>query len=126
MEVLKKTGLKELKSAMVVPMGTGMTLLLAIRGIIDHNANLQKKSQILFPRMDHKSPIKAMGLSGLNITTIESLYGKKLLDNYSSLKKNKLIAKNIEFISTHGQDAAFVPIHQLKEQINENTFGIRH
>jgi O-phospho-L-seryl-tRNASec:L-selenocysteinyl-tRNA synthase len=121
---LKKTGLKSLKSAMVVPMGTGMSLMLAIRGIMHKNDELKKKTQLVFPRMDHKSPIKAIELTGLEKITIEGTYGKHLLQNYSMLKRNERTAQHMKFIEKHGSDAVFVPINQIKESISKKTFGI--
>ena len=97
---LKKTGLKSLKGAMVVPMGTGMSLMLAIKGIMQQFEDLKSKSLMIFPRMDDKSPIKAIELAGLEGISIESMYGRTLLENYQSLKKNERISDYIKFIET--------------------------
>ena len=111
---LKKAGMKGLKGAMVVPMGTGMSLMLAICGIMHQFSEMKTKTQLIFPRMDHKSPIKAIELTGLENITVESSYGKTILDNYKSLKRNKRVADHISFIETHGTDAVYVPIQQIK------------
>ncbi|TFG17187.1 MAG: O-phosphoseryl-tRNA(Sec) selenium transferase [Promethearchaeota archaeon] len=121
---LKKTGMKTLKGAMVVPMGTGMSIMLAIRGIMHQFPDMKSKTQLIFPRMDHKSPIKAIELTGLENIIVESSYGKQLLENYQSLKRNKLIYTHANFIEEHGTDAVYVPVQQIKQQINEKTFGI--
>ncbi|MHA1452057.1 MAG: O-phosphoseryl-tRNA(Sec) selenium transferase [Promethearchaeota archaeon] len=121
---LRKTGMKGLKGAMVVPMGTGMSLMLAIRGIMHQFSEMKTKTELIFPRMDHKSPIKAIELSGLDNITVESTVGRQILENYQSLKRNKRVADHISFIETHGTDAVYVPIQQIKEIINDNTFGI--
>ena len=120
---LKKIGLKSLKGAMVVPMGTGMSIMLTIKGIMHQFDDLKDKTQLIFPRMDHKSPIKAIELAGLDNITVESSYGKNLIENYQSLKKNERTSNYIDFIKTHGMDAVFIPVQEIKQQINEKTFG---
>ncbi len=124
LHILKKTGLKSLKGAMVVPMGTGMSLMLALKGIMHQFEELRKKTELVFPRMDHKSPIKAVELAGLENITVESMYGNSILKNYQSLKRNKRITDYMDFIETHGSDAVYVPVQQIKQEINDKTFGI--
>jgi O-phospho-L-seryl-tRNASec:L-selenocysteinyl-tRNA synthase len=121
---LRKTGMKNLKGAMVVPLGTGMSLMLAIRGIMRQLPEMKTKSQLIFPRMDHKSPLKAINLTGLENITVESSYGNQILENYKSLKRNKRTSDHINFIETHGTDAVYVSAQKIQQNINENTFGI--
>ncbi|MBN2155604.1 MAG: O-phosphoseryl-tRNA(Sec) selenium transferase [Candidatus Lokiarchaeota archaeon] len=124
LNILKKHGLKSLQGAMTVPMGTGMTLMLAIKGILHQFSELTNKTQLIFPRMDHNSPRKAIELTGLENVTIESIYGKSLLDNYRTLKKNKYIEDYIKFIETHGTDAVYIPIQVIRDRITKKTFGV--
>jgi len=122
--ILKKCGLKSIKGAIVVPMSTGMTIMLVIRGIMRQFTDLKKKTDIIFPRMDHTSPLKAIELAGLECTTIESIYGEELLHHSQILKQNTSGTDFMDFINTHGVDGVYVPIQDIKDAITDSTFGI--
>jgi O-phospho-L-seryl-tRNASec:L-selenocysteinyl-tRNA synthase len=121
---LKNCGLTSLKSAMVVPLGTGMSIMLAIKGISHLFKELKSKTQILYPRMDHNSPVKAIELAGMRKIEVESTYGAQFLDKYKTLKGNKREMDYIQFINAHGTDAVYVPVQQIEKKITEHTFGI--
>ena len=68
LQALKKFGIPNLISAIVVPLSTGMSIGLsfsAIRKKVDHKI-------VLCPRIDHTSPIKGLELAGFTPRIIES------------------------------------------------------
>ncbi|MCP4761186.1 MAG: O-phosphoseryl-tRNA(Sec) selenium transferase, partial [archaeon] len=122
---IKEMGLKNIKGSIVVPLSTGMSLMLTIRGLFnkskkdaEENGTEFLKNEIIFPRMDHKSPIKALELTGMNNITVDSIIGS---DYIPSLESND---KKIEFIRKYGLDAVYIPVEKIEEKITEKTFGI--
>ncbi|WP_371806132.1 O-phosphoseryl-tRNA(Sec) selenium transferase [Candidatus Lokiarchaeum ossiferum] len=75
--LLKSLGLSNIKSSLVVPMGTGMSLGLALRGALTHfQINSTKKNMVLMTQIDHNSPIKGIKYIGAEIITIPGHFGK--------------------------------------------------
>jgi len=70
---LKKFGLPNIKSAITVPLCTGMSLALCIGALRpDWNIkDLNNKRTVLVPQIDHKSLIKGLELMGIKRKTIE-------------------------------------------------------
>lgn len=66
-DALKKFGLPNIKEAFVTPIGTGMTIALALAVA----RKLTEKTEAVYPRADHKSPIKAIELVGLEKKVVE-------------------------------------------------------
>ncbi len=70
---LKKFGLPNIKSAIIVPLCTGMSLALCIGALRPdwNNRDLNNKRTVLVPQIDHKSLIKGLELMGTKRKTIE-------------------------------------------------------
>lgn len=79
--LLKSLGLSNIKSSLVIPMGTGMSLGLALRGALTHfQIDFKKKNRVLMTQIDHKSPKKGIKYIGAEIITIPGHFG----ENYYS------------------------------------------
>ena len=92
-DAMKRFGASNIKKAMVFPVATGMTLALALCAA----RNLTKKTEVVYPQVDHKTPLKAIHLAGL---------------------QEKIVAGKIY------EDAVNVPPEEIKKAINENTAAI--
>jgi O-phospho-L-seryl-tRNASec:L-selenocysteinyl-tRNA synthase len=69
LDMLQKFGARNLNSACVLPVATGMAL-----GLSASVARAKsKKKEVVYPRIDHKSPLKGLQLAGLNVKTIEPI-----------------------------------------------------
>lgn len=67
LDMLQRMGAPNLKSACVVPVATGMAIGLAVSVARD----MTNKREIVYPRVDHHSPIKGMQLAGMKIKTVD-------------------------------------------------------
>ena len=134
---LKEMGLENIKGSIVIPLSTGMSLMLAIKGIVNRYKldSSTDKNQVLFPRIDHKSPIKAIDLAGMVRITVDSITGhkyaanltlnlKELENNDSQKEKIRINKVELEFIQDFGLDSVYVPIGTIKEKIGGKTLGI--
>ncbi|TXT58361.1 MAG: O-phosphoseryl-tRNA(Sec) selenium transferase [Promethearchaeota archaeon] len=63
--ILKKTGLPNIKKAIVSPIATGMSLALSLSALKSNRRNF-KRNKVLIPRLDHKSILKAIDLMGFS------------------------------------------------------------
>ncbi|MBD3350159.1 MAG: O-phosphoseryl-tRNA(Sec) selenium transferase [Candidatus Lokiarchaeota archaeon] len=122
--MFKHLGLENIAGSRVVPLSTGMTLMLTIRGLYEYqkktlnNQSMLDKNKIIFPRMDHKSPIKAINLASMKNITVESVIGKDYVENENA------DSRQIEFIKKWGKEACYVLPKYIENAIDENTFGI--
>jgi O-phospho-L-seryl-tRNASec:L-selenocysteinyl-tRNA synthase len=92
-DALKRLGVSNIKKAVVFPMATGMTLALALCATRD----LTKRSEVVYPQVDHQAPLKAIHLAGLQERIIEGkVYG----------------------------DAVNVPTEEVEKAVNEKTAAI--
>jgi O-phospho-L-seryl-tRNASec:L-selenocysteinyl-tRNA synthase len=72
-DAIKRSGVPKIKKAMVFPLATGMTLALALCAA----RNLTKGREVVYPQIDHKTPLKAIHLAGLQERIIEGeVYGE--------------------------------------------------
>lgn len=93
LDMLQRMGAPNLKSACVVPVATGMSVGLAAS--VDRD--MTNKCEIVYPRVDHRSPIKGMQLVGMKIKTVDGeVFG----------------------------DAVRVPIERISEAISKETVAI--
>ncbi|MHA1672109.1 MAG: O-phosphoseryl-tRNA(Sec) selenium transferase [Promethearchaeota archaeon] len=77
LSLLRELGLPNLKSALTVPFGTGMSLGMALRGALTHfKIDFHKKPRVLMTQIDHKSPRKGIEYIGGQIVQIPGHYGK--------------------------------------------------
>ena len=108
--LLNKIGLPGIKSAMVVPIATGMSLALCFSAI--HQAGMDKMSgarwakyEVLMPRLDHKSPLKGIKLAGFVPVQVPAhLDGDSVVVDVEDLK-NQVNNKTAAIMST----TAFFP-----------------
>jgi O-phospho-L-seryl-tRNASec:L-selenocysteinyl-tRNA synthase len=61
-DVLKKFGIENIKDAYVVPLATGMSIALTLKVARD----LTGGREVVYPRIDHKSPLNAISFVGLH------------------------------------------------------------
>lgn len=79
LSLLRSIGLPNIRNAICVPFGTGMSIGMAIRGISNYyKQDLRQKPLILMPRIDHKSPIKGIEYIGCNTHLVPSEFGKNI------------------------------------------------
>ncbi len=67
LDMLQRCGTPNLSSACVLPLATGMAIGLAMSVA----RNESKRRGVIYPRVDHKSPLKGMQLAGMEIKTVE-------------------------------------------------------
>jgi O-phospho-L-seryl-tRNASec:L-selenocysteinyl-tRNA synthase len=134
---LKEMGLENIRGSIVVPLSTGMSLMLAIKGIVNkYKLDLNTdQNEIIFPRIDHKSPIKAIDLTGKIRITVDTITGHEYIADLSSkLEKSKIkeyqidvlkmYQAELEFVRKFGLDSVYVPVGNIKEKINKKTLAI--
>jgi O-phospho-L-seryl-tRNASec:L-selenocysteinyl-tRNA synthase len=93
LDMLQRMGAPNLDSACVVPVATGMAVGLAASVARD----VTSKREIVYPRVDHLSPIKGMQLVGMKVNTVDGeVYG----------------------------DAVRVPVDRLSQAISKETSAI--
>ncbi len=92
-DAMKRFGAPNLKQAKVFPMATGMTLALALCAA----RNLTKGKEVVYPQIDHKTPLKAISLAGL---------------------KEKIVEGEV------CEDAVNVPPKKIEKAVNKNTAAI--
>ncbi len=93
LDMLQRAGAPNLKSACVLPLATGMAIGLAVSVARDDT----KKREVVYPRVDHRSPLKGMQLMGMKVKKVDS--------------------------EVSG-DAVRIPINKLSEAIDEETAAI--
>ncbi|MFX1481694.1 MAG: O-phosphoseryl-tRNA(Sec) selenium transferase [Promethearchaeota archaeon] len=69
LDAIRKLGLSNMKAGLVTPLSTGMTLSLVL-GALRREYGVKR---VLFPRIDHTSPHRAIALSGLDEEIIPTL-----------------------------------------------------
>lgn len=74
--MLKKIGLPAIDSAIVLPMATGMSIGLCLAAIhqewVDKNPGTPwQRTDVIMPRVDHKSPLKGIKLAGFTPVIVE-------------------------------------------------------
>lgn len=93
LDMLQRLGTPNLKSACVVPLATGMAVGLAA----SVSRDMTGKNEIVYPRLDHRSPIKGMQLVGMKMKTVDGeVFG----------------------------DAVRVPVEKLSEAISKETAAV--
>lgn len=97
--ILRNTGLTNIKDAIVVPICTGMSLSLALGALKPDwgEQNLNLKRTVLVPQVDHKSLLKSIDLMGF---------------------KTKIISGKIF------GDAVRIPIEDIKSNLDDDCFAV--
>jgi len=68
LDMLQRAGTPNLESACVLPLATGMAIGLAVGVARDDT----KKREVVYPRVDHDSPLKGMRLVGMKVKIVDS------------------------------------------------------
>jgi O-phospho-L-seryl-tRNASec:L-selenocysteinyl-tRNA synthase len=69
LDAMQKLGAPNMKSAIVSPVSTGMSLALALAAAREESGN--ERNAVVYPRIDHDSPIKAMKLMNLRTEVVQ-------------------------------------------------------
>ncbi len=76
LSLIRNLGLVNIKSALCVPLATGMSIGLAIRGALNYyNIDFNKQNMVLMTQIDHKSPIKGIKFIGGDINIVNGHFG---------------------------------------------------
>ncbi|MHA1270725.1 MAG: O-phosphoseryl-tRNA(Sec) selenium transferase [Candidatus Helarchaeota archaeon] len=94
LDFLKKLGNPGLKGAVVVPFATGMSIALVLSQIRDET----KRMEVIYPRADHKSPLKGIEFVGLKPVIVEGIINDR--------------------------DGVEIPIENIENAITNNTAAI--
>ena len=74
LDALQRLGVPKVKSAFISPVATGMSIALALAAARDSGG--VDRNVVVFPRVDHDSPLKAIGMVNLKPRIVEgSIYG---------------------------------------------------
>ncbi|MHA1229618.1 MAG: O-phosphoseryl-tRNA(Sec) selenium transferase, partial [Candidatus Helarchaeota archaeon] len=73
LDFLKKLGNPGIKSAIVVPLATGMSIALALAEIRDAT----NKLEVIYPRADHRSPLKGIEFVGMKPIIVEGIINER-------------------------------------------------
>lgn len=77
LSLIRSVGIPNIRSALTIPMGTGMSIALALRGCLSHyNVNIHAKPLILMPQLDHNSPRKGIEFIGGEILIVPGRFGE--------------------------------------------------
>ncbi len=92
-DAIKRFGAPNVKKALVFPLATGMTLALALCAARD----LTKRREVVYPQVDHNTPLKAIQLAGLQERIVQGAVN---------------------------EEAVNVPVEEVEKAVNENTAAI--
>jgi O-phospho-L-seryl-tRNASec:L-selenocysteinyl-tRNA synthase len=67
LDAMKRFGLPKIEAASVVPLTTGMTLAMTLAAA----RNISGKREVVYPRVDHRSPLKAIEFVGMRAKVID-------------------------------------------------------
>ncbi len=100
LSLIKSLGLPNVKAALTIPFGTGMSIGMAIRGALNYyKIDFHEKPIILMTQIDHKSPRKGIEYIGGIIEIIPGRYG----ENY------------------YAKEGVFTNIEEIKEIFQTNS-----
>ncbi|MFW9793718.1 MAG: O-phosphoseryl-tRNA(Sec) selenium transferase [Candidatus Thorarchaeota archaeon] len=84
LDAIRKLGLSNMKGGLVTPLSTGMTIALVL-GALRREYGLKR---VLYPRIDHTSPRRAISLSGLEEKIIPTIIdGDEVQSNFDVLEE---------------------------------------
>ena len=83
LDAIRKLGLRNVKAGLVTPLSTGMSITL-ILAMLRREEGIRR---VLYPRVDHKSPIRGIALAGLEIVEVPTMIdGDSVQADMSSLE----------------------------------------
>nr|MBD3197666.1 O-phosphoseryl-tRNA(Sec) selenium transferase [Candidatus Lokiarchaeota archaeon]MBD3202060.1 O-phosphoseryl-tRNA(Sec) selenium transferase [Candidatus Lokiarchaeota archaeon] len=89
-DIMRKSGLPNIKAAIISPVATGMSLALTLSAFKTEFNETSKSHQnsILLPRLDHNSILKALDFLGLDKCIVDGeVYGDAVRINLEDIKK---------------------------------------
>jgi O-phospho-L-seryl-tRNASec:L-selenocysteinyl-tRNA synthase len=92
-DAMKRFGAPNIKKAMVFPLATGMSLALALCAA----RSITKGTEVVYPQVDHKTPLKAIRLAGL---------------------QERIVKGEVD------GDTVNVPAEEIEKAVNESTAAI--
>ncbi|TET58516.1 O-phosphoseryl-tRNA(Sec) selenium transferase [Candidatus Bathyarchaeota archaeon] len=96
LDMLQRCGAPNLNSTCVLPLATGMAIGLSVSVARSES----KKHVVIYPRVDHKSPLKGMQLAGMNVKTVEpEVDGDAVRTSMKKVRK-AIDAKTAAIVST--------------------------
>ncbi|XP_041368316.1 O-phosphoseryl-tRNA(Sec) selenium transferase-like [Gigantopelta aegis] len=136
LDVIKLAGIHSVEGCFVVPMATGMSLLLCMLTL---KQKRPKAEYVIWPRIDQKSCFKSIVTSGLQPVVIENLLeGDELKTDCSAIdrKIDELGAHNVLCVMTttscfapripdHVEEIAVVCKHYAVPHVINNAYGIQ-
>ncbi|MFW9982171.1 MAG: O-phosphoseryl-tRNA(Sec) selenium transferase [Candidatus Thorarchaeota archaeon] len=97
LDAIRKLGLSNVKAGLVTPLSTGMTISLVL-GALRREFGVKR---VLYPRIDHTSPKRAIALSGLEEKTIPTLIeGDTVQVDLSHLEKEMRKSESSAVLAT--------------------------
>lgn len=98
-----------MRSCIVVPVATGMALMLSLRSL-HMKANDKRKTKVLWIRVDQKSAPKSVELSGMKLVVVsQKLYGDELLTDLEGLEETILKEDPAEILCVLSTSSCFAP-----------------
>ncbi|NHI89450.1 MAG: O-phosphoseryl-tRNA(Sec) selenium transferase [Candidatus Thorarchaeota archaeon] len=103
LDAIRKLGLSNMKSGIVTPLSTGMSISLILSAL----RREQGIKHVLFPRIDHASPHRAIAFAGLEETVIPTIInGDAVQADLGNLEKR---IKNAEYCAVLATTTFFPP-----------------
>ncbi|MFW9787046.1 MAG: O-phosphoseryl-tRNA(Sec) selenium transferase [Candidatus Thorarchaeota archaeon] len=97
LDAVRKLGLSNMKSGIVAPLSTGMSIALVLSALRRENGI----KQVLFPRIDHTSPIRAISFAGLeNVMIPNVIEGDAVQADIDELEKRIKMGGPIAVLAT--------------------------
>lgn len=96
LDMLQRCGAPNLNSTCVLPLATGMAIGLSVSVARSES----KKHVVVYPRVDHKSPLKGIQLAGMKVKTVEpDVAGDAVRTSVEKVRK-AIDAKTAAIVST--------------------------
>jgi O-phospho-L-seryl-tRNASec:L-selenocysteinyl-tRNA synthase len=138
---IKDLGLENIKGAITLPLSTGMSIMLTLRAFetyVKQNNYEHYKNEIIFPRIDHNSPLKGIITAGMKPIIIEGFMGKeqyqeiKEVNKKTSSKKTTKPKSELEnqdvtlnqYIAQFGTESIYINPKAIESSITDRTFAI--
>lgn len=97
LDAIRKLGLSNAKSGLVIPLSTGMSIAL-VMGALKRELGVER---VLYPRIDHKSPQRGIALAGLEEVQIPTVIeGDAVRVDIGELEKNIARTKSCAVLAT--------------------------
>lgn len=96
-DAIRRLGTPNVKRGIVLPLSTGMSIALTF-GALHREL---KTRRVLYPRIDHTSPLRGLALAGMEVTTIPTtLADDAVVTDMSTLEREILAAEDTAVLAT--------------------------